>query len=90
MPEFPYEKEFMDEIEQCIAKFGGQVRPLLLKYKKIKFGYPKNFFWQEGINLLKEHAKEAKETLESSVNQNIDTTDSSATQGWIIHILFEI
>jgi hypothetical protein len=25
MPEFPYEKEFMDEIEQCIVKYGGQV-----------------------------------------------------------------
>jgi hypothetical protein len=40
-----------------------------------------NTLLQEGLTLLKEHAKEARETLESSVNQNFDTPDRTGIQG---------
>ena len=49
LPEFPYESEFIQEIENAILKYGGQ----------------------EGVHLLKEHAIEQKEILESSINQNL-------------------
>jgi hypothetical protein len=60
MPEFPYESDFIAEIESCILKYGGP----------------------EGLNLLKEHAMEAKDTLESSLNQNFQTPEKSRLQGW--------
>ena len=49
LPEFPYESEFIQEIENAILKYGGQ----------------------EGCTLLKEHAIEQRENLESSLNQNL-------------------
>jgi hypothetical protein len=59
MPEFPYESDFIEEIESCILKYGGT----------------------EGLNVLKEHAKEAKDTLESSLNQNLETPEKSRMHG---------
>ena len=49
LPEFPYEAEFIREIENAILKYGGR----------------------EGVTLLKEHAIEQREVLESSMNQNL-------------------
>ena len=49
LPEFPYEAEFIREIENAILKYGGR----------------------EGVTLLKEHAIEQREVLESSLNQNL-------------------
>jgi hypothetical protein len=59
MPEFPYESDFIDEIESCILTYGGS----------------------EGVNVLKEHAKEARDTLESSLNQNLETPEKSMLHG---------
>ena len=52
LPEFPYESEFIQEIENAILKYGGQ----------------------EGVHLLKEHAIEQRENLESSMNQNLSSS----------------
>ena len=35
----------------------------------------------EGLNVLKEHAKEAKDTLETSLNQNLETPEKSRMHG---------
>ena len=35
----------------------------------------------EGVNLLKEHAIEARDTLESSINQNFETPEKTMMLG---------
>ena len=52
MPEFPYEAEFIREIEEAIMQYGGR----------------------EGVTVLKEHAIEQREVLESSLNQNLNVS----------------
>ena len=52
LPEFPYEAEFIREIEEAIMQYGGR----------------------EGVTVLKEHAIEQREVLESSLNQNLNVS----------------
>ena len=52
LPEFPYESEFIREIEEAIMQYGGR----------------------EGVTVLKEHAIEQREVLESSLNQNLNVS----------------